>query len=55
MSKRKQQSEEELDDESVEKILDAVWKNWESRRRCEKTHVPNFIKQNRNTKRKDKD
>jgi len=25
--------------------LDIIWKNWASRRKCEATHKPNFIKE----------
>jgi len=28
----------------IEKILDSMWDNWSSRRKCEKTHVPDYIK-----------
>jgi hypothetical protein len=34
----------ELKDDDTEEILEKTWKNWESRRRCEKTHVPEYLK-----------
>ena len=43
----KENKNEELTEEELEKRFDVIWKNWESRRRCEKKHVPNFIKNNK--------
>jgi len=40
----KKKVEQELEDDEVEKIFDSTWKNWESRRRCEQTHTPEYIK-----------
>jgi hypothetical protein len=40
----KENETQELKDEEVEKILENTWKNLESRRRCEQTHIPNYIK-----------
>ena len=40
--------EQELEDEEVEKILDITWKNWESRRKCEQTHTPEYVKKKKN-------
>ena len=31
-------------DDDTEEIFEKTWKNWESRRRCEKTHVPEYLK-----------
>ena len=31
-------------DDDIEEIFEKMWKNWESRRRCEKTHVPEYLK-----------
>ncbi len=42
--------EKQLDDEEVEKKLDSIWANWESRRHCEQKHVPNYIKKQENKK-----
>ena len=39
--KEKEQKKEE---EDIEKILDSTWNNWSSRRKCERTHVPDYIK-----------
>ncbi|MHA1723724.1 MAG: hypothetical protein ACTSYC_11755 [Promethearchaeota archaeon] len=38
----------QIDEKEIERKLDILWKNWESRRRCEKTHVPKFIQQEKN-------
>ncbi len=32
------------EDDEVEKILDSTWDNWSSRRKCESTHVPEYLK-----------
>jgi hypothetical protein len=40
----KQDKNEDLTEEELERKLDVLWKNWESRRQCEKKHIPNFIK-----------
>ena len=42
--------EKQLEDKEVEKELDSIWANWESRRRCEQTHLPNYVKKNQNEK-----
>ena len=34
----------ELKDDDTEEILEKTWRNWESRRRCEKTHVHEYLK-----------
>jgi hypothetical protein len=44
----KKKEKKELDEEEVEKIFDITWKNWESRRRCEKTHTPEYLKKKMN-------
>jgi hypothetical protein len=36
--------DEELSDEELERKLNVLWKNWESRRQCEKKHIPKYIK-----------
>ena len=43
MEKEESVKKKEVDEE-VEKIFDKTWKNWESRRRCEQTHVPEYLK-----------
>ncbi|MHA1703722.1 MAG: hypothetical protein ACTSXN_10350 [Promethearchaeota archaeon] len=40
----KKEEEKELEEDEVEKILDITWKNWESRRKCEQTHTPEYLK-----------
>jgi hypothetical protein len=30
-------------DEDVEELLDKLWENWSSRRRCEQTHQPKYL------------
>jgi hypothetical protein len=32
------------EEDDVEELLDTLWKNWESRRKCEKTHKPEYLK-----------
>ncbi|MHA1272941.1 MAG: hypothetical protein ACTSVV_02780 [Promethearchaeota archaeon] len=32
------------EEDDVEKLLDIIWENWSSRRACEKTHLPEYIK-----------
>lgn len=44
MKEVKKRSDKTLDDEEVERIFEATWKNWASRRRCEETHTPEYIK-----------
>ncbi len=34
----------------IDKELDILWNNWASRRRCERTHVPEYIKKNKGGK-----
>jgi hypothetical protein len=41
---KKKKEKQELEAEEVEKIFEATWKNWESRRRCEQTHTPDYLK-----------
>jgi hypothetical protein len=36
--------DDELTDEELERKLDTLWNNWESRRQCEKRHIPNYLK-----------
>ncbi|TXT62152.1 MAG: hypothetical protein BAJALOKI3v1_660011 [Promethearchaeota archaeon] len=40
----KEESKEDPSDDEVEDYLDKIWENWSSRRMCEKTHKPNYIK-----------
>ena len=47
----KKKEEQELEDDEVEKIFDSTWKNWESRRRCEQTHTPEYLKKKNNENR----
>lgn len=42
-----QDKNDELTEEELERKFDVLWKNGESRRRCEKKHIPNFIKNNK--------
>ena len=44
MKKDKKKEKPKLDDDDVEKIFESTWENWESRRKCEQTHVPDYIK-----------
>jgi len=46
MKKQEENLKKEISDDDVEKILDSTWDNLESRRNCEKTHVPDYKKEN---------
>jgi hypothetical protein len=39
----KREKDKDISDEELERQLDVLWKNWESRRNCEKKHLPKFI------------
>lgn len=39
----KEEVKENSTDDEVEDYLDKIWENWSSRRKCEKTHEPNFF------------
>jgi len=41
---KNQNKKKELTDEQLERIFEKIWNNWESRRRCEKAHVPEYLK-----------
>jgi len=43
-----EKEEQELEEDEVEKILDITWKYWESRRKCEQTHTPEYVKKKNN-------
>ena len=38
---------DDLTEEELERKLDTLWKNWQSRRQGEKKHIPNYIKNNK--------
>ena len=42
-------------DNDVERILEATWKNWASRRACEQTHTPEYIKRQKKWKKENND
>lgn len=44
MKNDKKKEKSKLDDDELEKIFESTWKNWESRRNCEQTHTPEYIK-----------
>ncbi len=50
MSKKKQETKKKLDEDEVEKIFETTWNNWSSRRNCEQTHVPKYIKSQKKEK-----
>lgn len=50
MSLKKKKTLKVTQEDEIERKLDALWENWESRRRCEATHTPNFIKMNNKKK-----
>ncbi|MBA7675850.1 hypothetical protein ES703_84089 [subsurface metagenome] len=44
MKNDKKKEKPKLDDEELEEIFESTWKNWASRRKCEQTHTPEYIK-----------
>ena len=50
MEGKKKDNKKNLSKEEVERIFNVTWENWSSRRRCEHTHIPEYIKRQ---KRKD--
>jgi len=44
MKNDKKKEKSKLDDDELEKIFESTWKNCESRRKCEQTHTPEYIK-----------
>ncbi len=42
--KNKKKEKSKLDDDKVEEIFESTWKNWASRRKCEQTHIPEYMK-----------
>ena len=41
---KKSKESEDKQDEEVEKMLDTLWDNLASRRSCEQTHTPDYLK-----------
>jgi len=41
---KKKEKEQKKEEDDIEKILDSIWDNWSSRRKCESAHVPDYIK-----------
>jgi hypothetical protein len=46
-----EEKRDKKNDSKEDDYLDKVWENWASRRRCEKRHVPEFIKKDKENKR----
>ena len=44
MEGKEKNDKKNLSKEDVEKIFEATWDNWSSRRQCEQKHVPEYIK-----------
>ncbi|MGV9172152.1 MAG: hypothetical protein ACOC4M_13425 [Promethearchaeia archaeon] len=40
---QKHDAQKKVNDD-LDKELDVLWKNWSSRRKCERTHIPRFAK-----------
>ena len=40
----KDERKKELSKDEVERIFESTWNNWASRRKCEATHTPEYIK-----------
>ena len=50
MEGKKRDKNKSLSDEEVEKIFEATWDNWSSRRSCEQKHIPEYIKRQKRNK-----
>ncbi|GAH57586.1 unnamed protein product [marine sediment metagenome] len=50
MKNDKKKEKSKLIDDKIEEILEATWKNWASRRKCEQTHTPEYIKREKKEK-----
>jgi len=50
MKNYEKKEKSKLDNDEVEKIFESTWKNWESRRKCEQTHTPEYIKKEKKRK-----
>lgn len=50
MKNDKKKEKSKLDDEGLEEIFESTWKNWASRRKCEQTHIPEYIKREKKEK-----
>jgi len=50
MDQKENGEEKEEREDNQADYLDKVWENWSSRRQCEKTHVPKFIKKKQEKK-----
>ncbi|TXT58851.1 MAG: hypothetical protein BAJALOKI2v1_290007 [Promethearchaeota archaeon] len=44
---------EKVKEKEVEELLDKVWENWASRRKCEQTHRPNYLKREKHIEKED--
>jgi len=50
MSEKKKKKLDKNLNEDVENQLDTLWNNWASRRRCESTHIPEYLRKNQERK-----
>ncbi len=41
---KREEKEQKDKDDDIEEILDSMWDNLSSRRKCESTHTPEYIK-----------
>ncbi|MFO8019625.1 MAG: hypothetical protein R6U96_13440 [Promethearchaeia archaeon] len=44
VKKAQKENDQEKEEDDVEQKLDVLWENWTSRRRCERTHIPEFVR-----------
>ncbi len=51
MDKKEEEEKKEAKKNDESDYLDKIWENWSSRRQCEKTHVPKFIKKKQDNSR----
>lgn len=53
MSMSNEEGSKDMKDEDVEELLDKLWENWGSRRKCEQTHQPNYLQKKEETQQKE--
>jgi hypothetical protein len=53
MSMSNKEGSKDMKDDEVEELLDKLWENWASRRKCEKTHQPYYLQKKEETQQKE--
>ena len=54
-NKYKKKKNKNNTDNEVERIFEVTWNNWASRRACEQTHLPEYIKKQVKREKENKD